>query len=229
MSSIENIVNYDSPLVRFKKDLWSLCVSMKIFHDIPENNLEKTKNIFENIVSNYKTQILQQQGQENENILKQTLLTQINKQLQILKEVSKENIQKNKQNQFDNQLEEKQKEFNSLMKKDIPPEPKFSDNNLDEPIDSSNLDKMIENQIKERENVLQINSQNNVDENKVISNNSFTIPPQLPLNQQNIDIQNIDIQNIQLSLKQLQENVKIQSNILQQILQSQIIILNKIK
>ena len=53
-----SITNYDSPLVRFKKDLWSLCVSMKIFNDIPENNVEKAKNVFENVISNYNSQIL---------------------------------------------------------------------------------------------------------------------------------------------------------------------------
>ena len=133
---------YDNPITRFKKDLWNLCLSMKVFDNIDESKVEESKKIFENVVSNYQSQILQQE-EGNESFLKQTLLSQINNDLQILKQVSRDSINQNNKNNFDLKLEEKQNEFNDFMKKDVPPTPKFSDDNKEEPINEENLDLMI--------------------------------------------------------------------------------------
>ena len=95
---------YDNPITRFKKDLWNLCLSMKVFDNIDESKVEESKKIFENVVSNYQSQILQQE-EGNENFLKQTLLSQINNDLQILKQVSRDSINQNNKNNFDLKLE----------------------------------------------------------------------------------------------------------------------------
>ena len=47
---MDSIVQYDTPLVRFKKELWNLCLSMKVFAHIPENKVENAKQIFDQIV-----------------------------------------------------------------------------------------------------------------------------------------------------------------------------------
>lgn len=207
---------YDNPLTRFKKDLWSLCLSMKVFDHIQEDKVEQAKQSFENIVTNYQTQILQQDKQENDNMLKQTLLTKIKDELEPLKQLSRDSIQQNKKNEFDTKLEQKQNEFNNMMQKDIPETPQFGDGELDEPIGSENLDAMIQKQMKERENVLTLQQP----ENQIIANQSFVAPP---VQQQS------SVERIEQQLNQLNENLKMQSSILQKIIQSQIAILNKIK
>ena len=96
---------YDNPLTRYKKELWELCLSMKVFENIDESKLEKTKDIFENVFSNYQSQVLQQ---ENNGMLKQTLLSEINKELAPLKQITRDSIVEKKKNDFESQYEKKQ-------------------------------------------------------------------------------------------------------------------------
>ena len=65
---------YDDFLTRFKK-VWAKCRT-KVFDYIPENKLDKTKEVFEMNVYNYQTQILQQDGQNNSISLYPTLIRQ---------------------------------------------------------------------------------------------------------------------------------------------------------
>ena len=213
---MNNLQDYDNPLTRFKKELWSLCLSMNVFDHIPNEKVEQAKEIFENIVSNYQAQILQQ---ENDNMLKQTLLTTLKGELESLKQISRNSIEENKKNQFDLKLEEKQNEFNQMMKKETPPLPKFGDEQTDEPIDSENLDAMIQKQMAEMENVMTIQES----ENKIIDSPSFISSP---MNDQQ---SSQSLERIETQIQQLNQNIKLQSSILQQIIQSQIAILNKIK
>tara|TARA_B100000424_G_C22875382_1_gene466102 strand:+ start:159 stop:803 length:645 start_codon:yes stop_codon:yes gene_type:complete len=210
--------HYDNPMTRFKKDLWNLCISMNVFNNIDEDNLEKCKEIFENIVSNYQSQILQQQG-ENENFIKQAIITEINKQLKIFK-----NNSEIKKNTFDLKLQEKEKEFNSLINKDVPKTPNFNDNNQEEPLNEESLELMIKQQMEHREKVMNIN---NNDSNMVVGSNSFTEIDKNDENNNDKNEYNITFKNIQLSLNKIEENLKIQTNVLKQIVQSQISILEK--
>ena len=100
--------NYDNGLTRFKKELWSICTSMKVFDNIPEEQFEKVKQIFENSISNHQNQILQQQGEGNDGLIKQTLVGEINKEVQSLKKVTRDSLQQDKKSKFDAQLQEKQ-------------------------------------------------------------------------------------------------------------------------
>lgn len=219
---------YDNAITRFKKDLWNLCLSMKVFDNIDESKVEESKKIFENVVSNYQSQILQQE-EGNENFLKQTLLSQINNDLQILKQVSRDSINQNNKNNFDLKLEEKQNEFNDLMKKDVPPTPKFSDDNKEEPINEENLDLMIKQQMKEREQVMNLNDK---ESNIIVSSNEFTNPPS---KEKTTMIQHEPLNNdksldeLKHKIDMIELQLKIQTNTLQKIVQSQIRILQKIK
>mgnify|MGYP006203458941 CR=1 FL=1 len=118
---------YDTFLTRFKKDLWTQCVQQKIFDFIPEDNVEKAKEVFENNVKNYQSQILQHEGKGNVNTLYPLLIQAISKEVVSLKSVSRDDLTQQKQNIFDQQLDAKQKEFNTMMNKDVPPKPRFSD------------------------------------------------------------------------------------------------------
>ena len=197
---------YDSFLTRFKKDLWNQCIQQKIFDFIPNENIEKTKQIFENTISNYQSQILQQEGKGDVQILYATIIQQISNELSPLKNISRDNILQQKKDVFEQQVETKQKEFNMLMNKDPPPTPQFSDEQKDDPLNKKNLEELIQSQMKDRESVMNIN------QNNVISDNLFTKEP-----------------NENPDYKKLEHQLKIQSSILQQIVQSQIAILKKLK
>lgn len=225
---------YDNPLTRYKKEVWELCVSMNVFHDIDEPYVEKTKEVFENIIMNYQTQILQQ---DQDPLLKQRIVGEVNQEVSKFKHITRDAIHEKKKNQFDLQLEEKQKEFNTMMHKDIPEKPQFQDNQEDAPLEQENLDALIQTQMKEREKVMNINPSI---ENKVVSSNSFTnevtpvsahpapvqTPPPAPRQHFNPMKIESSIQILHQKVEKLQQNIKIQSTILTQIVESQLAILS---
>ena len=217
---------YDTFLVRFKKDLWNKCVEFKVFDYIGDENVEKTKQVFENIVANYQSQILQHEDKGNAAILYEKLINEISKELTPLKKLTRDSIQQDKKNQFDQQVEQKQKEFNTMMNKDVPPTPQFSDDQKDEPIEKENLDELIEKQMREREKVMNRN-ENNEPQNTIVAS-----PSHLPyeVNQVQHRPMNIpEIPELMMKINKIEETMKIQSTILQQIVQSQLAILRKLK
>ena len=217
---------YDTFLVRFKKDLWNKCVEYKVFDYIGQEHVENTKKVFENIVSNYQTQILQHEGQENTSVLYDKLINEISLELTPLKKITRDSIQKDKQELFDKQLVEKQNEFNTMMKKDVPPSPQFKDENKDDPIDQKNLDELIEKQMKEREKVMNINEQITepqntiIEQNPIIETREYNLPENSPM-------ESPRIYNEQL--QKIEQRIQVQTMILQQILESQLTILKKLK
>lgn len=206
--------NYDNGLTRFKKELWSICTSMKVFDNIPEEQFEKVKQIFENSISNYQNQILQQQGEGNDGLIKQTLVGEINKEVQSLKKVTRDSLQQDKKSKFEAQLQQKQKEFDSAMNKNVPPSPIFTDDVTEEPISGENLDAMIANQMKERESIF-----NSTATNQIISNQPFENNTPIPIQQNNLEEK----------INKIEKMIQFQSILLEKITQSQIAILNKIK
>lgn len=231
---MESTSLYDTFLVRFKKDLWNKCVEFKVFDYISDENVDKTKQVFENIVTNYQSQILQHEDKGNASLLYEKLINEISKELTPLKKLTRDSIQQDKKNQFDQQFEKKQKEFNTMMNKDVPPAPQFSDDHKDEPIGQENLDELIERQMKEREKVMNINEYkppiNNELENTIVAT-----PPHLPQQAQprSMNIPEIpeipEIPMLMMKINKIEETMKIQSTILQQIVQSQLAILRKLK
>ena len=209
--------SYDNPLTRYKKEIWSLCTTMHVFDHIPKDKVNLTNQVFENIISNYQSQILQQ---ENDAFLKQTILAEISKEVEAFK---------TNPLTLDEKMEAKQHEFDTLMNKNVPETPHFGDDNGDEPIEQENLDVMIQQQMKEREQVMNIND----DKNTVVSDQSPTTSPVSRKEpaitttfSSNYDDEFIELQS---QIRQIQENIKIQTTILQQIVHSQIAILNKLK
>ena len=214
---------YDNPLTRYKKDLWELCVSMNVFDNIPETKVDKTKELFENIISNYQTQILQQ---DNDQFLKQKIVTEFNKEVSKLKETTRESLTESKKNQFDLQLEEKQNEFNTMMHKDVPEKPQFQDENEEQPLEQENLDALIQQQMKERESVMNINPEI---KNTVVSDNIFSESATSPKQSFPPIASEPPTSETNQRLITIEKNIALQSTILRQIVQSQIAILNKLK
>lgn len=216
---------YDSFLTRFKKELWGKCIEQRVFDYIPQDKVEKTKEVFENNVLNYQSQILQQEGQGNIEALYPTLIQSISKDVASLKQVLRDNLSQQKQDVFEQQLDVKQKEFNTMMNKDVPPTPQFSDDKNDEPLDKDNLDELIQRQMKERESVMNLNVGNT--QNTVVSSASPLSPSSIP--EMNVVPPLPVHQPPPPNWAKIEDQLKLQSSILQQILQSQIAILKKIK
>lgn len=214
---------YDSFLTRFKKDLWNQCIQQRIFDYIPEDKLERVKEVFENTVRNYQTQILQHDGQGDEQSLYPILIQTITRDVTPLKQVSRDTILQQNKEVFDQKVEAKQKEFNTMMHKDAPPTPQFGDEATDEPLDKENLDQLIQTQMKERESVMNLNVGDT--QNTVVATNSFS--PLSPLNAPDAPLPQPQPREPQWT--KIEEQLKLQSTILQQIVQSQIAILKKIK
>ena len=153
------------------------------------------------------------------------MIQSISKDVASLKQVLRDNLSQQKQDVFEQQLDVKQKEFNTMMNKDVPPTPQFSDDKNDEPLDKDNLDELIQRQMKERESVMNLNVGNT--QNTVVSSASPLSPSSIP--EMNV-VPSVPVhQPPPPNWAKIEDQLKLQSSILQQIVQSQIAILKKIK
>ena len=84
-----NINNYDTYLIRFKKEMWDSCLKNNLFSNIPEQNLENVKKTFEFVLSNYQNQILQNQNSKVNTNINNVIINEINKQIQKFKVMTK--------------------------------------------------------------------------------------------------------------------------------------------
>ena len=144
-----------------KELLWSLMQEDKLFTNIPFENLNELKNIFEKKLI------------EIGNLNNKKSLMELNKLVLIdMKSVMNNykksigiNIEKESHN-----FDKKKQEFESLFKKDIPDNIEFNDE-IDRPIDIDEMNKMLESTIKSRNIEIERNEDkeinNNVTEKKV--------------------------------------------------------------
>ena len=217
---ILNMENYDNYLTKFKKQLWDLCIKNSIFNNIPDSSLDKVKEIFEHTISNYKTQILQ--NDDNKSITS-ILINKINTEVSNLRSmktiITKEEIQQQSKDHFNEMVEAKQNEFNQLMKKENPETPNFSDNK-EAPINHEQFEQLINQQLQQRKEGIDINNNTN----HIIENNSFSSLP----NQSSLKTSdNKDIIYIKEKIHNLDRNIEKISIILQKIINSQIALLKK--
>lgn len=232
----------DNFLITFKKDLWDKCLEQNIFDGIPETEINAVKAIFETNISNYKTQIFQD---NNNSLLTTTLLNSIKKDSDRLKSVTRQQINDVKKGKFNNELKIKQDEYDSLVKKNIPQTPDFSDGVRDEPLDSENLESLIQQQMKDRElstnqttqSSPELNEIKSVsDTNHVVMTNQFTHSSISPdaggdykLISDSINVLVDENRRLNQQFLRLEQITRAQNIILDQIAGSQIIILKKIK
>jgi len=148
--------------------LWNLLYEGGIFSNIPENKLEKVKEIFENKL--YITSHLPDKSLMEMNKI---AMTEIINDLKILNYTnntnnidnvnnkiyqSKNQNKKDREKEFNNKLTELQDDFSNLTNRLIPKEIDFSDNdkNNDKPLKSNEIDFLLSETIKKRENELNI-------------------------------------------------------------------------
>jgi len=146
-----------------KELLWNILYSNKTFESIPQSKFNNVKTIFENAiikVVNSNLEILE--STTNINTIK-TLVTQLNKvilqniivdianfsQLLLTGTNVKENFKTNTLETFEKQYKEKQVSFNEFMTKIEPPQVNF-EAIKDDTLETSELDKLLENIQKER-------------------------------------------------------------------------------
>lgn len=244
---MENSNNYDNFLSLFKKNLWDKCLNKQIFNGIPETQVNNAKKIFEDTVENYKSQILQDNNGE---ALINILLNSIEKETQQLKIITREQLKNTSKEHFENALKAKQNEYDSLMNKNVPETPDFSDGAKDEPLNDDNLDMLIKQHMKERDLSINIEPKDkqqlqlhinkdevNTEINQVVMNNQISqqhsVAPQLKGNEDVLVnmIQSLQTDNERLSqqITKLENIVDKQLIILNNIVNSQITILKKIK
>ena len=146
-----------------KELLWNILYSNKTFDSIPQSKFNNVKTIFENAiikVVNSNLEILE--STTNINTIK-TLVTQLNKAIlqNIIVDITnfsnllltgtnvKENFKTNTLETFEKQYKEKQVSFNEFMTKIEPPQVNF-EAIKDDTLETSELDKLLENIQKER-------------------------------------------------------------------------------
>jgi len=146
-----------------KELLWNILYSNKTFDSIPQSKFNNVKTIFENaIIKVVNANIEMLESTTNINTIK-TLVTQLNKvilqniivdianfsQLLLTGTNVKENFKTNTLETFEKQYKEKQVSFNEFMTKIEPPQVNF-EAIKDDTLETSELDKLLENIQKER-------------------------------------------------------------------------------
>lgn len=228
--------SYDNFMTSFKKGMWDLCAKENIFTNLDNSHFEKVKSIFETNIENFKTHILQTNG---DNSIQKIIIANIKKDIENSrrKVETREDISNIRKEQFNNEFQKKQTEFKSLLENKKPENLDFSDNTQDSPLESDNLEALIQEQLKERELHKPTSSS---ETNAVVSSNQFTETENndgTKLQQINSHI--IEPSSLELLINQnkslheeilkLRQQVTSQNGAINKILSSQILLLKKLK
>lgn len=228
-------------LIKFKEQLWQLCIDNNVFNDIPESNIDSCKRSFENIVSNYTSQIMQS---DDTTMLQNIMMSEVKNAVDKLKVMTRDDIKSRNKEQFDLQFKQMQDDFNNQHKKNVPePPPEFNQSVNDEPLDSTSLENLINEQLKQRENFFNnslptIEEKNEVIEtiqqplklNEPILQHTQNTPPIgtaiQPITTQQTTFHNSDIKD---KIDQLDKKVDILMSSMTKLINSHIALLKKIK
>lgn len=220
-------------ITNFKGKLWSFCQGNHVFDNIPVEKYGEVKSVLDNSVENFKTQIMQ--NDSNYDFLFPKIISEMMPQISKLKNITRDAIHSEKNDLFNKQLDEKQKEFDLMMKKNQPKPIDFGDNSKDEPLSSSNLESLLEEQMKQRENLgltpqpkaLSPTSTDKIESipetNTIIGNTT----PILDIN--TVPQSNENHQEILNILKDIQRMQGLQLDVINKLVKSQINILQKLK
>lgn len=170
-----------------KELLWNMLYKNKVFNNIPNQNIDEVKNIFENTI----TFTINNMNIVNQNLNKQELLeynkillTKLNSEINLFKnknqlvkntpitdfskinnQTTKDDLKNEKVLIFDRNLEERKKNMDSILNVSKPKEIDFSDK-TDNPIDEENMNNLLERMQKERNIIVD----NNIFDNNIINN-----------------------------------------------------------
>ncbi len=172
------IANKDNVLSNKNKEfLWNVLYENNSFASIPNTSLDSIKRLFEQTIIN----VINTENSEKLNLLDinkkilQEISSKINEfRIDLLKSSNvKGELQHQKVLIFDKSLEEKKESFDDLISVKKPKEINFSDN-IDDPIENTEMNRMLELMQKERNNdilILKGDISNNIINNKNIQEN----------------------------------------------------------
>ena len=148
--------------------LWNILYEKNIFNGIPNDNLEKVKNLFELTIVN-----VSQNTKNNEIIeINKEILRTLNTEIQSLKrnllesKNTKDEFKDEKIVVFDKNLENHKSSLNKLINPDKPKEIDFADE-TDKPIDNNEMNRILEQMQKER-NIETNNIEIKISDEKII-------------------------------------------------------------
>ena len=231
--------SYDNFMTSFKKKMWDLCSQKQIFENLENSEYEKVKSIFETNIENYKTHILQTNGDAS---ITNTLLSNIKREIENMKNKieTREDISNMRRDQFNSDYEKKQNEFTSLLNNKKPENLDFSDDAQDSPLEADNLDALIQEQLKDRQLHIPTPS---TETNAVVSSNQFTEEETAQVKESPMTVSNFELQSLLAKINEQRENeekliseisklrqqINSQNDAIHKILSSQILILKKLK
>lgn len=228
--------SYDNFITSFKKNMWDLCNKENIFTNLDSSEFERVKSIFETNIENFKTHILQTNG---DNSIRNIIIANIKKDIQNSRQniETREDISNKRKEKFDDEFQKKQNEFNSLLNNKKPKELDFSDNTQDSPLEADNLEALIQEQLKDRE--LHIPTPSD-ESNTIVSSNQFTETEnnsEIILQQSNshaIESTSLELlikenESLTSEISKLRQQINSQNDAIHKILSSQILILKKLK
>lgn len=171
--------------------LWNILYEKNIFNGIPNNNLEKVKNLFESTIINIS------QNTKNEEIIEinKEILTTLNTEIKNLKrnlldsKNTKDEFKDEKIVVFDKNLENHKSSLNELINPSKPKEIDFADE-TDKPIDNNEMNRILEEMQKER----------NIETNNIeiiISDEKIIEPDNIMSESKNDEVPKLKIESIE--------------------------------
>tara|TARA_B110000967_G_C18900813_1_gene574852 strand:- start:3517 stop:4293 length:777 start_codon:yes stop_codon:yes gene_type:complete len=171
--------------------LWNILYEKNIFNGIPNDNLDKVKNLFESTIVNVS------QNTKNKEIIEinKEILSTLNREIQSLKrnllesKNTKDEFKDEKIVVFDKNLENHKSSLNKLINPDKPKEIDFADE-TDKPIDNNEMNRILEQMQKDR-NIETNNIEIKISDEKIIE------PDNIMSESKNDEVPKIKIESIE--------------------------------
>ena len=171
--------------------LWNILYEKNIFNGIPNDNLDKVKNLFESTIVNVS------QNTKNKEIIEinKEILRTLNTEIQSLKrnllesKNTKDEFKDEEIVVFDKNLENHKSSLNKLINPDKPKEIDFADE-TDKPIDNNEMNRILEQMQKDR-NIETNNIEIKISDEKIIE------PDNIMSESKNDDVPKLKIESIE--------------------------------
>ena len=219
-----------------KAKLWNECMNRNYFKNIPDGLLPSVQKKFEESVTLF---VNQDVSNNSLDFINEQILKHFNNELMSFTSFDKQTMMDDRKNEFEKRLQEKQAEFDMMMKHNKPSDIDFTQQ-ADEPL-KGNIDDLINKHTEERNNQLKtVFSEQNVNDNinnvensqnKIVASSYISNTTELP-QQQLIQqpSQNLELNNELLSkIESLEDKINKQNILLNNLTRSQIQILNLLK
>ena len=192
-------VNFNS--TENKGLLWKTLSDNGLFNGIDSNRFAEVQHNFENTIKEILSETYGNKninGQQQNHLFIERMITNL-KQFKSNEIYTAKDIKEKRKTDFEKELEEKQRNFDLMMKKDVPQNVEFSDEarakgqQIEEKLE--NIDILLEEQQREREKDLFAIQNNNSNINMKTGNNTENIIVSNNIIESNNAIENNDIEN----------------------------------